>query len=146
MIVYSLRPLIDRELFIKNISDHQISKRVDVNPNGASNPHSFILYNDLIYFIANDGQNEKLYVSDGSPEGTKLVNAQPNNLRLDPSVKLVEFGGKLYFSASTNGAFELWRFDSQVVEKVQGQPEPLEGIPTNPTQLTVSKDLLFFAG
>ncbi|MEO0934738.1 MAG: hypothetical protein AAFY21_13595, partial [Cyanobacteria bacterium J06641_2] len=43
-------------------------------PTSTSNPRNFIEVGDLVYFTADDGERDiALYVTDGTPEGTRLV-------------------------------------------------------------------------
>ena len=81
----------------------------DINPNGDSSEFNseFTEFDGKLYFAANDGENgSKLYVTDGTAEGTSLVadinprtifNYSRNNSSSD---YFTEFDGKLYFAAN----------------------------------------------
>ena len=88
-----------------------------------SNPSNFVEFNNKLYFSADDGESgRELFVSDGTAEGTQLL------VDLNPGVyegnygppfaegsnprSLVEFNGKLYFSANDGkSGSELWVSD-----------------------------------
>jgi ELWxxDGT repeat protein len=101
------------ELYVSDGTTVGTELLVDISPGendfGAysSSPSNFVELNDKLYFTANNGENgNELYVTDGTVAGTQLVSdlrtgednygningAYPNNL--------VEFNGKLYFTAN----------------------------------------------
>jgi ELWxxDGT repeat protein len=89
-----------------------INTRTDMG-NGRTddgNPSRFVVYNNLLYFAANDGvHGNELWVTDGTEMGTHMVkDINPGNgssSLIYPTV----FGDKMYFRANdgTNGN-ELW--------------------------------------
>jgi len=78
-------------------------------------PSRFIVYNNLLYFCANDGVNgNELWVTDGTENGTQMVK-DINSTALKTSSTIIYptvFAGKLYFCANDgeHGA-ELWVTD-----------------------------------
>mgnify|MGYP003519368915 CR=1 FL=1 len=100
------------ELFVSDGTPEGTQLAVDLYPGensyGYSNssfPRNFVEFNDQLYFTADDGvHGDELFVSDGTAEGTQLL------VDLYPGVNkygnlssfannLVEFNGKLYFTA-----------------------------------------------
>jgi ELWxxDGT repeat protein len=81
-----------------------------VDENGYANgsfPTNFVEFNDKLYFTADDGKNSSwLFVTDGTAEGTQLVVDIPPGVNDNGNIEtaypsnLVEFNGKLYFSAN----------------------------------------------
>lgn len=70
-------------------------------------PTNFVELNNKLYFTADDGKSgNELFVTDGTAEGTKLaVDITPGadengNIQTSYPSNLVEFNGKLYFSAN----------------------------------------------
>lgn len=80
----------------------------DLNPQGASYPHDFVALSNGLYFIANTGNGDGLFRTNGTSAGTTLVR-QLNN-RVD---WLVEHEGVLYFSHYERilPKYFLWRSD-----------------------------------
>jgi len=71
----------------------------DINPgSGSSNPDSYIIYNDLLYF----GANNQLWVTDGTEAGTQMVFdvEMEDNIIFD---SLIYFGGSNETLWSTDG-------------------------------------------
>jgi ELWxxDGT repeat protein len=78
-----------------------------------SSPSSFIIYNDLLYFVARDGEHGwELWKTDGTESGTVMVkDINPGSSDSQIS-SVIEFNGFLFFSANngTTGK-ELWKSD-----------------------------------
>ena len=108
-----------RELFVSDGTAEGTQLLVDLRPgssnygyNYSSNPSNFVELNDQLYFTARNGESgTQLFVSDGTAEGTQLLvdvnsnNSEGYNSSLPfPDVSyptnLIEFDGKLYFSAN----------------------------------------------
>jgi ELWxxDGT repeat protein len=83
-----------------------------INPKGDANPDSFQVYNNKLYFAADDGvHGRELWVTDGTEPGTRLVKDIKTIGSSFPHY-LTVFNGKMYFQAmdDTNGV-ELWETD-----------------------------------
>src|SRR5262245_13252523 len=94
---------VGRELFKLN-SDGSVSLVADINPGAAgSDPAGFTLFNPngvaRLLFAATGLQGRELYQLDTSGNVTLLFDVNPGPGSSDP-VMLVEFSGKLYFSAT----------------------------------------------
>lgn len=80
---------------------------------------NFNVYNNRIYFTANDGTNGlELWESDGTPEGTQKIapDISPNSNPLPEFPFLTVFQNSLYFSANFNGAgLEPWKLTTEVL-------------------------------
>ena len=100
------------ELWVSDGTREGTQLVADINP-GSSNysnsysssyPRNFIEFNNKLYFSANDGDNnQELWVSDGTREGTQLVadiNPGSSNYRNGSYPgNFIEFNNKLYFIA-----------------------------------------------
>ena len=163
-----------RELFVSDGTAEGTQLLVDLYPgtsinfnrdgssfvsNNSSFPDDFIEFNDKLYFSANDGENgRELWVTDGTVEGTQLlVDLNPSmssygySYSSNPS-NLVEFNGKLYFSANDGEhGNELWATDgtvegTQLVADIRpGTSSYGNRYSSNPDNLTVVGNELFFA-
>ena len=163
-----------RELFVSDGTAEGTQLLVDLYPgtsinfnrdgssfvsNNSSFPEDFIEFNDKLYFSANDGENgRELWVTDGTAEGTQLlVDLNPSmssygySYSSNPS-NLVEFNGKLYFSANDGEhGNELWATDgtvegTQLVADIRpGTSSYGNRYSSNPDNLTVVGNELFFA-
>ena len=79
----------------------------------SSSPADFVKINDRLYFTANDGTGEKLWVTDGTTEGIQLVadiaSGTSDYFAFDT---FTELNGKLYFGAyDEKTGRELWVSD-----------------------------------
>jgi len=79
----------------------------DIYPGSfGSNPLSLTVFNNALYFMANDGTGNGLWKYDGTNlarAGTMVLNTINN---------LLVYNGALYMGATTNGTdFEPWRYD-----------------------------------
>ena len=83
---------------------------INTSTSGDSRVRARIGFNELMYFIVDDGVNQySLWKSNGTDDGTQLVKALKGNWL---SSKLVVSGNKFYFSMDTNGnGNELWVSD-----------------------------------
>ncbi|MEN9871399.1 MAG: hypothetical protein RLZZ171_2391, partial [Cyanobacteriota bacterium] len=109
---------------------------------------------DKLYFAAYDGENTGLYVSDGTAEGTQLFdpgNDRDGNSQLPYPNDLVEFNGKLYFTADDGEHGQELFVSDGTAEGTQlvADLNPGENSAFSPdslfaTNLTVVGDELFF--
>ena len=86
----------------------------DSSPN--SDPGNFIIYNDLLYFNANDGDNtghdKELWVTDGTVENTRMVyDIYPGEGNGSNPQQLFVFNNKLYFQANDGTSTQWWSYD-----------------------------------
>jgi len=84
----------------------------DINTTGDSTPDNFILLNGMVYFTANDGTDTKLWITDGTSEGTNTVASQSWGSKDPVAVNnLIIRNGKLIFSGTGDNGNELFGFD-----------------------------------
>jgi ELWxxDGT repeat protein len=149
------------ELFVSDGTAEGTQLVKDINPKGEENgynygsrPSDLLEFNDKLYFAAYDGESEGLYVSDGTAEGTQLLDLgkdQDGNSQVSDPNNLVEFNGKLYFTAydSVHGE-ELFVSDgtaegTQLVADINpGENSAFSSSSLFATNLTVVGDELFF--
>jgi ELWxxDGT repeat protein len=105
---------------------------------GDSSPTDFTVFNDKLYFSAEDGINGRPLMS---YDGTKLslIYKNTNGVAFNPT-DLTVFGNYLYFAATSPSGVGLWRTDGGLTA-VSTQSVP--GI-SNPSGLTVFQDALYF--
>ena len=159
------------QLFVSDGTAEGTQLLVDVNSNNSEGydsslpfpdgfyPSNLIEFDGRLYFTANDGESgRELFVSDGTAEGTQLlVDLRPGssnygyNYGSNPA-NLVEFDGKLYFTANDgiNGN-ELFVTDgtaegTQLVADIDpGSSNYGFSYSSYPRELTVVGDELFFS-
>lgn len=91
-------------------------KDIDVKPLiASSNPANFVVAGSKLFFVAATAENgNELWVSDGTPAGTRLVrDVMPGPLAgVSPEQKMVVFNGEIYFDGRdpVHGN-ELWKSD-----------------------------------
>jgi ELWxxDGT repeat protein len=105
-----------KELYVTDGTAAGTQLVVDLRPGednygdvSGSYPSGLVEFNDKLYFSANNGEvGNELYVSDGTADGTQLLvdlrsGEDPfGNIYGSYPSNLVEFNGKLYFSARDN--------------------------------------------
>jgi ELWxxDGT repeat protein len=93
------------------IKSQTLSLVKDINTSSFNNafPHYLTLFNDKIYFVANDGVSNKLYVSDGTTAGTQFIGPMAGNGIV---YYLMVYNNQLIFTYDdgVNG-LELWTSD-----------------------------------
>jgi ELWxxDGT repeat protein len=149
------------ELFVSDGTAEGTQLLVDLNPKGEENgynygsrPSELVEFNDKLYFAAYDGESTELYVSDGTAEGTQLLdpgNDRDGNSQLSYPNDLVEFNGKLYFTADDGEHGQELFVSDGTAEGTQlvADLNPGENSAFSPdslfaTNLTVVGDELFF--
>ena len=139
-----------RELWVSDGSPSGTYMVKDINPfqyswgGGSSNPDQFIVFNERIFFSANDGiHSVELWVSDGTTDGTVLFK-DININGLSYLGSFAEYNDKLYFNADdgTHGK-ELWVTDGTPQETFMLIDINTYGN-SSPHLLTVNADKLFF--
>ena len=86
-------------------------KDLSSSTNGSS-PQSFVIMNNILYFLANDGNGFELYKTDGTSAGTVMVKninpGSPSSIISPPYL----YNNALYFYADDNvNGIELWKSD-----------------------------------
>jgi ELWxxDGT repeat protein len=113
---------------------------------GASNPGNFRVLNGLMYFTAADSGGIELWVTDGTPQGTRVVkdiafgssDASPNNL--------VAVGNELYFTATDiSHGVELWKTDGSETGTVMLKDIRPGTASSSPGSLTPAGGYLYFS-
>jgi ELWxxDGT repeat protein len=147
------------ELFVSDGTAEGTQLLVDLNPEGEENgynygsrPSDLVEFNGKLYFAAYDGEDRELYVSDGTAEGTQLLDpGKDGNSQLSDPDNLVEFNGKLYFTANDGvHGNELFVSDgtasgTQLVADINpGENSAFEPDSLFASNLTVVGDELFF--
>lgn len=88
-----------------------------INTNGTSFSDAFVsnIFNNKLFFIADDGNGFDLYSTDGTSAGTVKVNSPTHSLtqQLKNTQELVIANGSLYFMANYTGLADLWRIKGQ---------------------------------
>ena len=132
------------ELWISDGTVGGTSMLLDINAGaGNSDPESFAIYNDKLYFVADPGTGTQLWETDGTQAGTKLV-TEPNVGGEGAVEELAAYNGKLYFTADngTNGP-ELWVYDGVSASMLMDiNTAPATG--SDPAGYTEVDGLLFF--
>ena len=118
----------------------------DINGSGSSDPNDFSVFNNKLFFKANDGINGfELWVTDGTEDGTMIVtDIGAVSSGLDPK-DLTVCNGKLYFRGEGPGWGDtLW----VVEERTDGSTMEMYAIPNDgwfdPIILTEYNNRLFF--
>jgi ELWxxDGT repeat protein len=90
----------------------------DINPNGGSNPFYFQTNNDKLYFLTNmyllaDGYNNsyQLWETDGTTEGTKLIQPVANQVGLKPAAIQTLANELIFKNYDLQNGDELWKSD-----------------------------------
>lgn len=101
-----------RELFTID-DDGQVSVLYDIYEGyKSSNPENLFVHDSLLYFAAEDGEKgTELWVSDGTPFGTKpLKDVNPGDVSGHPGY-FTAFNGKVYFLAQVGVDWQVWETD-----------------------------------
>ena len=135
----------DRELWRSDGTSHGTLRVADLNPGGSSYPNSFVDFNGVALFSADNGAGYQLWRSDGTPAGTWAVTGT-NGARVLSPYWLVAAGDRVYFSAtSAPDGTELWRTDgtsNQTYRVKDISPGPGS---SSPQVVAVMDDFVLFA-
>ncbi|PWN61787.1 hypothetical protein [Chryseobacterium viscerum] len=116
----------------------------DINPGiYGSNPANFITFQNKLYFSANDGTGEELWVYDGTNNPTKVHDFDTSPYGGEARHKTI-YNDKMYFAAHNNViGTELWRYDGTNTPELVADiyPGPEFSMPRN---LTVFNNKLIF--
>ena len=141
-----------REPFINNGTTSSTTRLKDINAGtGSSNPKNFTLFNNKIYFSADDGVNgRELWVTDGTAANTVMVaDLNPGaNASLNPNepTTFTVYNDELYFTAYTpttgNELFKV-NIKGNIVNVTDINPGA--GGHSNPKGFFVFDDKLFYS-
>jgi len=107
----------NRELWRSDGTDAGTTLVKDINPaaNASGNPYGMIVFNNSLYFTANDGTNgAELWKSDGTAAGTVMLKDIVSGANGSQPSEFTLFNNALYFAVtnSNNGRiFALWKTD-----------------------------------
>jgi ELWxxDGT repeat protein len=106
-----------------------------------SSPVGLLAVGDRIFFVAQDGQRQTLWVSDGSAAGTRVVNPG-----VTANLPLANVDGTVYFAgANLLNGFEPWKSDGTAEGTVMIANLSADGAPSSqPTNLTAAGDWVYF--
>jgi ELWxxDGT repeat protein len=120
----------------------------DINPTGDSNPKFLTSFNNELYFSANDGvSGTELWMSDGSPNGTILIDdIRQGASSSNPRYLTVVGSYSLYFTAD-DGVYgtELWETNGLLNNSIMVNDIYSGGIGSTPGYLTNANNNLYFA-
>lgn len=136
------------ELWISRGSAANTRQVMEINSSGSSNPRNFVVVNNKLFFIADDGtRGEELWISDGTATGTRLVK-DINPGASDSSIySPTKVGNKLFFVANDGKTGpELWVSDgtspgTKLVKDLQPGPG---SVLYSPNTLTAVGNKLYF--
>ncbi|MBU2648245.1 Ig-like domain-containing protein [bacterium] len=136
-----------------DIPDTVLKMVADINSSGPANPHTYCVWNNKLYFSADDGTGTtgaELWEYDGvsSPKLAADIWGGPDSSMILPG-KMVVFNNKLYFQARNGGFnnYELWSYDGTTASLVYDINQTVDGGSTfgsSPVELTVFDGKLYF--
>jgi ELWxxDGT repeat protein len=126
-----------RDLIVRRVAE--------INTTGSSNPSGFTIYNNELYFAADDGSGLEVWKTDGTAAGTIMVhniNAEANPSPSAPS-NFTVFNSMLYFSASESNTInrEVWYTDGTTAASIEINPAGS----ANPDYFAVFNGILYFS-
>jgi ELWxxDGT repeat protein len=93
----------------------------EINSNGSSNPTSFIVCNDLLYFIAWDGQEYGIFESDGTVGNASKIWSLGTNFS---NRYLYPYNNEIYFFDNTGLLKKIHSLTHQVADVMQFSADP----------------------
>lgn len=118
-------------------------KNIDPVLRQSSNPAHFTVFNNGLYFQADDGVNGmELWRSEGNADDTLLLKDINSGGSSSPS-QFALYRGALYFAADGGNGVELWKTDATATGTVLVKDINVSGS-SNPTDLVVVNDVLYF--
>ncbi len=99
----------DTELWRSDGTDAGTYEVINLNPSGASSPHSLVVLDEELFFLADSlSVTEQLFKTDGTEEGTEWI-ADVDNAKMETTHMLTPSGNLVYFRAYLPGiGVELW--------------------------------------
>ncbi len=136
-----------REIWVSDGTTAGTNMLLDINPGtGAASPKDLIVYNNKLYFTADDGTNgRELWVSDGTVAGTQRMNGiNPIAGDLANPENLIVFNNALYFTAThpTLGT-EIFKLGGTTITNLKNIASG--NVNGNPSNLFVSSGRLYFS-
>ncbi|MBS1571235.1 MAG: T9SS type A sorting domain-containing protein [Bacteroidetes bacterium] len=102
----------------------------NINPTSGSDPEKFLISNNKIFFVANDGTNGKeLWISDGTTAGTVMVKDITPGSSNSEIQSLVEYNGLVYFFIYNNGNRQMYQSDGTAAGTVFIKSIPFNTVP-----------------
>ena len=109
--------LTNRELWRSDGTEAGTTLVKDINPvvNASGNPNGLIVFNNALFFSANDGINgTELWKSDGTGTGTVMLKDIVSGVNSSQPAEFTLFNNALYFTVTNSGdgkKFALWKTD-----------------------------------
>jgi len=91
----------------------------EINANGGSSPQSFVVCNNMLYFIAYDGTNYGIYQTDGTSNNTTQIATVNNGY-----YKLYAYKNNLYFYDNTGKLCKVNLTTNQIEDIMQFNSDP----------------------
>jgi len=102
-----------QELWVSDGTTNGTRMVKNINPSGDTRFEELIVFNDKLYFGANDGTNDALWVSDGTATGTYKIKDFPHpNIAYITPTAFVKFDNRLFFHFDdANSYSQFWETD-----------------------------------
>lgn len=141
---------VDVAITMTPVFSRSVSLVEDIQPGAASSfPDRPVKIGDQLFFVACDvNSGFELFVADDTAEGAQILkDINPLNDSLDMSgqsapADFVELNAWLYFRANDGNGYSIWRTDGTTANT---EPVAVGAGYTNPTELTVLNNRIFFA-
>lgn len=134
-----------REFYKSNGVVGNASMVKNINSSGDSDPEKFIVFDNKLFFSADDGVNgRELWRSNGATFGTQLFYDCNSGSNSGSPKYLTVSNSKLYFNAGNGSGRQLWVSDGTTAGTI---PLVLSGIPAlDPQHITSYNNKVYFNG